>query len=121
MSRLPPVRTVDPLFRVVVEGLVTIDQPGADEATIGAVADEAAAHAAGMPDLTRFGVRMTGALLVVACLLPARGHLSRLPAGRRGQVLARMVGLPLVGEYVRLARGVGLVCFYDRADGADGP
>ena len=50
---------------------------------------------------------------VVVCLLPARGHLARLQAGRRGRLLAGLGRYPLVGEYVRLARGLGLVSYYD--------
>jgi len=103
------------VFEVVVEGLLALDMPDADGATTRAVAAAAAAHAAGMPDLARLGVRMAGAMLVTICLLPARGHLARLPPRRRGRLLDRFARVPVAGEYVRLARGIGLVCYYDRA------
>ena len=108
-------RSPDRVLQVVIEGLLTVDVPDADAATVRAVAAAAAAHAAGMPDLTRLGVRIVGALVLVACVLPAGGHLARLPARRRGRLLARVGRLPLLGEYIRLARGVGLVCYYERA------
>ncbi len=102
------------LFEVVVEGLLAVDVPDADASTRAAVAAEAAAHAAGMPDLTWSGVRLAGAALVVLCLPWARGHLERLPPECRGRVLGRFGRLPVVGEYLRLARGVGLACYFDR-------
>ena len=102
------------VFEVVVEGLLAVDLPDAEDATIRSVAATAATYAAGMPDLTRLGVRMAGAAVVVICLLPAGGHLDRLPATSRGRLLERFGRLPVAGEYVRLARGVGLVCYYDR-------
>ena len=115
VSDLAVPRSADSLFGVVVEGLLAVDLPDVEADIVRAVAAAAAAHAAGMPDLTRFGVRLAGVLLVSSCLVPAGGHLARLPARRRGRLLARVGRLPLVGEYVRLARGIGLVCYYDRA------
>ena len=108
-------RSPDRVLQVVIEGLLTVDLPDAEPGTVRAVAADAAAHAAGMPDLTRFGVRIVGALVLVTCVLPAGGHLARLPARRRGRMLGRVGRLPLLGEYMRLARGVGLVCYYERA------
>ena len=115
VSDLAAPRSTGRLFEVVVEGLLVVDLPDAGDDTIRAVAADAAALAAGMPDLTRLGVRVAGALLWSACLVPARGPLARLPAQRRGRLLVRVARLPLVGEYLRLARGIGLVCYYDRA------
>jgi hypothetical protein len=100
---------------VVVEGLLAVDLPDADRDTVRIAAAAAAAHADGMPDLQRLGVRVAGALLWSVCLLPARGQLTRLPPGQRGRLLTRLTRLPIVGEYVRLARGVGLVCYHDKA------
>ena len=115
VSDLATPRSTLPLFEVVVEGLLAVDLPDADSDTVRSVAAAAAAHAAGMPDLTRLGVRVAGALLWSACLVPARGRLSRLPPRQRGRLLTRLNRLPLVGEYVRLARGLGLVCYHDSA------
>ena len=108
-------RSPDRVLQVVIEGLLSVDVPDADAATVQAVAAAAAEHAAGMPDVTRLGVRAVGALVLVACVLPARGHVARLPAQRRGRLLTRVGRLPLLGDYIRLARGVGLVCYYERA------
>jgi len=102
------------VFEVVVEGLLAVDMPDEEGATTRSVAATAATYAAGMPDLTLLGVRMAGAAVVLICLVPARGHLARLPPVRRGRLLGRFGRLPVVGEYLRLARGVGLVCYYDR-------
>jgi hypothetical protein len=115
VSDLAAPSSADVIFEVVVEGLLAVDLPDAGDDTVRTVAAAAAAHAAGMPDLTRVGVRLVGALVVAVCLVPAGGHLARLPARRRGRLLTRVGRLPVVGEYVRLARGVGLVCYYDRA------
>ena len=115
VSDLAAPSSADLLFEVVVEGLLAVDLPDAGDDTVRAAAAAAAVHAAGMPDVTRLGVRLVGALVVGACLLPAGGHLARLPARRRGRLLTRVGRLPVMGEYIRLARGVGLVCYYDRA------
>ena len=104
------------VFEVVVEGLLAVNLPDVEGATTRSVAATAATYAAGMPDLTQLGVRMAGAAVVVICLLPARGHLDRLSATSRGRLLERFGRLPVAGEYIRLARGVGLVCYYDRPE-----
>ena len=107
------VRFPDRTLEAVIEGLLVIDLPEVDGDILRAAASAAAVQAGGMPDLTRVGVRLVGALVVAVCLLPARGHLGRLPAGRRGRLVARLGRFPLVGDYVRLARGLGLVAYYD--------
>ena len=90
-----------------------VNIPEADGDILRAAASAAAVQAGGMPDLTRLGVRLVGTLVVAICLLPARGNLARLPAERRGRLVAKLGRLPFVGEYVRLARGLGLVSYYD--------
>ena len=107
------VRSPDRILEAVIEGLLAVDVPEVDGAILRAAASAAAAQAGGMPDITRLGVRLVGTLLVAVCLLPARGHLARLPAGRRGRLVARWGRFPLLGEYLRLARGLGLVSYYD--------
>jgi hypothetical protein len=102
-------------FEVVVEGLLALDLPEADAATIRDAAAAAAGHASGLPDLTAFGVRAAEVALATLCSVPARGDLAGLPPGRRGEVVGRFARLPVIGEYVRLARGLGLACYYDRA------
>ena len=98
VSDLAAPRSTGRLFEVVVEGLLVVDLPDAGDDTIRAVAADAAALAAGMPDLTRLGVRVAGALLWSACLVPARGHLARLPAQRRGRLLVRVGQAPPGGR-----------------------
>jgi hypothetical protein len=107
------VRSPDRILEAVIEGLLAVDVPEVDETILRAAASAAAAQAAGMPDLTRLGVRLVGTLVLAVCLLPARGNLARLPAERRGRLVAKLGRLPLIGEYVRLARGLGLVSYYD--------
>ena len=113
MSTPAPVRSPDRILEAVIEGLLAVDVPEADGTIVRAAASSAALQAGGMPDLTRLGVRLVGTLLVAVCLLPARGHLGRLPARHSGRVVARWGRFPLLGEYVRLARGLGLVSYYD--------
>jgi hypothetical protein len=117
VSDAVPVRSPDHILEIVVEGLLAVDLPEAGDDEIREAAAAAAAHAAGMPDLSRVGIRFAGVVLVSACVVPARGHLAGLPSRRRGQLLAQLGGLPFVGEYLRLARGLGLVCYYDRVAG----
>ena len=113
VSNPAPGRSRDRLLEAVIEGLLTWES-GGRRRRVRAAARLAAGHAAGMPDLSRFGVRVAGAATVAVCLLPARGHLARLPAGRRGRLVAGLGRFPLVGEYVRLARGVGrYFSYYD--------
>ena len=113
VSTPAPVRSPDRILEVVIEGLLAVDVPEVDPTILRAAASAAAVQAGGMPDLTRLGVRLVGTVVVGVCLLPARGHLAALPAERRGRVVTRLGGLPLIGEYVRLARGLGLVSYYD--------
>lgn len=69
-----------------------------------------------MPDFTRFGVRVTGgvvyAVLSVLALAPYRS----VPERRRTEVALKLTrySIPLLGEFVRLTRGLGLVALHER-------
>ena len=80
VSTPAPVRSPDRILEAVIEGLLAVDVPEVDGTILRAAASAAAVQAGGMPDLTRLGVRLVGTLVVAVCLLPARGHLARLPA-----------------------------------------
>ena len=81
---------------------------------------DAAAHyiddsVAGMPDVTRFGVRIAGGAAYAALCVFARGSYRRSPEQQRAELAARLVGVPLpvLGEFGRLVRGLGLVAVHE--------
>lgn len=82
------------------------------------VADSVAA----MPDFTRFGVRVTGAVVYVVLSLLAARPFRSLPERRRTAVALKLTrfSVPLLGEFVRLTRGLGLVAVYERRGAATG-
>ncbi len=70
---------------------------------------------AAMPDFTRFGVRVAGAAAYgVLCVL-ARGSYRRRPEAERARLAARLTGVPLpvLGEFGRLTRGLGLAAVHE--------
>ena len=72
-----------------------------------------------MPDTLRFGVRMAGLASSGLLSLLGRGRFRTLPADRQRAAVAKFadLSLPVVGEYVRLTRGLGLVSVYESRSG----
>ena len=84
---------------------------GAPRRGRGRAADRVAAQVDRMPDVTRVGVRMAERACVSLLSVAAGGSFAAAPADRRAAALARVegLGLPLVGEYLRLVRSLALV------------
>lgn len=70
---------------------------------------------AAMPDFTRFGVRIAGAAAYAALCVMARGSYRRRSESDRALLAARLAGvpLPILGEFGRLTRGLGLVAVHE--------
>lgn len=64
-----------------------------------------------MPDFTRFGVKVSGAAVYLALSAMGRTSYRRLPEADRARLAARLMNtsLPILGEFGRLTRGLGLV------------
>jgi len=75
----------------------------------------------GMPDTLRLGVRTAAGVCGVLLVALGGGRLRRLPDARRRAAVSRLAGLPLpvVGEYVRMVRGLGLVSVYEGRSSTD--
>jgi hypothetical protein len=72
-----------------------------------------------MPDPTRWGVRLIGVALRMSCVVRVRRSFMKASPQQR-EILVRSVAgvrLPIVGEYVRLARGLALAGYYNHRDG----
>jgi hypothetical protein len=69
----------------------------------------------GMPDTLRLGVRTAAGVCGGLLAALGGGRFRRLPDARRRAAVSRLAGLPLpvVGEYVRMVRGLGLVSVYE--------
>jgi len=100
---------------LVATALLAHDLPGStvDEQTLAAnyVDDSVAA----MPDVTRAGVRMASAAVYVALSVMARAPYRRVDRQQQSQLAAKLAGvpLPILGEFSRLTRGLGLVGVYE--------
>ena len=64
-----------------------------------------------MPDFTRFGVRVSGAAVVATLSALGRRPYRSLSEDDRSRLAARLMStsLPILGEFGRLTRGLGLV------------
>ena len=71
---------------------------------------------AAMPDFTRFGVKVAGAATYGLLCVLARGSYRARPERDRGRLAERLAGvsLPVLGEFGRLTRGLGLVAVHER-------
>ena len=100
---------------LVAASLLVVDMPDSTwderEAAARYVDDSVAA----MPDFTRFGVRVAGAgAYGVLCVL-AGGSFRNRPERQRARLAARLTGVPLpvLGEFGRLTRGLGLAAVHE--------
>lgn len=70
---------------------------------------------AAMPDVTRAGVRLASIVVYAGLSVMARTPFRRAPLSRQSALAGRLgaVSLPVLGEFVRLTRGLGLVGIYE--------
>jgi hypothetical protein len=100
---------------LLTQALVRNDIPDATYDEVEAAAAQVAASIAKMPDVTRLGVRVTATALNAALSAYSGRPFSRLPVERQ-QVLATRLSrtsLPVLTEFVRLTRGLGIVSVYE--------
>ncbi len=106
------------LAALVAAAQLANDVPDAQPAEIEAAARYVDASVAGMPDITRAGVRVASAAASVVLGALGRSPYRRQSAQQRSRT-ARALGrlnLPVLGEFNRLTRGLGLVgVFEERA------
>jgi hypothetical protein len=100
---------------LLTRALVRNDIPDATEDEIEAAAAKVVASIESMPDVTRFGVRVTATALNAALTAYCRAPFGRLPAERQQVAANRLAGisLPILSEFVRLTRGLGIVSVYE--------
>jgi hypothetical protein len=103
------------LAREVTQALVAVDVPQAGQDEVEAAGRYVEESIQEMPDTLRFGVRTAGVLCGGLLAVLGRGRFSRLPEARRRAAVSGLarLSLPVVGEYVRLSRGLGLVAVYE--------
>ena len=100
---------------LLTRALVRNDIPDATDDEVEAAAAKVQASIESMPDVTRFGVRITATALdagLTAYLGESFGRLSQ----KRQQALAIRLAdtsLPILTEFVRLTRGLGIVSVYE--------
>lgn len=70
---------------------------------------------AAMPDVMRFGVNIAGAVAYAALSGLGRRSFHRVDEARRSELVVRLGGvtLPVVSEFGRLTRGLGLARIYE--------
>jgi hypothetical protein len=95
--------------------LVRNDIPDATEDEVVAAAAKVVDSIESMPDVTRYGVRVTATVLNAALTTYCRAPFGCLPAERQQVVANRLAGnsLPILSEFVRLTRGLGIVSVYE--------
>ena len=95
--------------------MVSVDVPSVGPAEAEVAGRYVEESVNGMPDTLRFGVRTAAALSGGLLAVLGRGRFSRLSDARRRAAVSGLARLPLpvVGEYVRLVRGLGLVSVYE--------
>jgi len=78
---------------------------------------------AAMPDVTRAGVRLASAAVYVALSAMARAPYRRVDPQRQSELAATLAGvpLPILGEFSRLTRGLGLVGVFEHRNRALAP
>lgn len=110
------------LAALVAAAHLTHDVPDAAPAEIEAAARYVDDSLAAMPDVIRVGVRVASAAAYVVLSGIGRAPYRRQNATRRSSSAAILgrVGLPVIGEFNRLTRGLGLVAIFEqRGQGAE--
>lgn len=101
---------------LVTESLLRHDLPASTWEERDAAARYVDDCVAAMPDFTRFGVRVAGAAAYSVLCVMARGSYRRRSEHERARLAARLasVPLPVLGEFGRLTRGLGLVAVHEQ-------
>jgi hypothetical protein len=103
------------LARDVTRALVSVDVEQVGPHEVDAAGRYVQESIENMPDTLRFGVRTAGTACLGLLTVLGRGRFSGLPEARRREAVSGLarLSLPVVGEYVRLVRGLGLVSVYE--------
>lgn len=112
MSRLSPDATRGySVPALVATALLAHDLPDSGPEEREAAARYVDDSVTAMPDVTRAGVALAGAAVYAALSLMGGGSYRRLSPERQSALAVRMAGvpLPIIGEFSRLTRGLGLV------------
>ena len=100
---------------LVATALLAHDLPDSSPAEREAAARYVDDSVTAMPDVTRAGVRLASGAVYAALSLLGRSPFRRLDLGRQSVLAARVaaVPLPILGEFSRLTRGLGLVGVFE--------
>lgn len=111
VSLTPPRDEANNVVALVTQSMLHHDLPDATADEVTAAIDFVEDSVAAMPDVTRFGVRLASIVVYTLLSIQARAPFRRLPLGRRATVAHALAGkpLPIIGEFFRLTRGLGLV------------
>jgi hypothetical protein len=109
------VRSSRTLPFLLTRALVRNDIPDATHDEIEAAAAKVQTSIESMPDVTRFGVQVTATALDAALIAYCGERFGRLPVARQQAVANRLArtSLPVLTEFVRLTRGLGIVSVYE--------
>ena len=100
---------------LLTRALVRNEIHDATEDEIEAAAAKVVASIESMPDVTRFGVRVSATVLNAALTAYCRAPFGRLAAEQQQALARRLAGisLPILSEFIRLTRGLGIVSVYE--------
>jgi hypothetical protein len=100
---------------LLTRALVRNDIPDATDDEVEAAAAKVQASIESMPDVTRFGVRITATALDAGLAAYCGESFGRLSPKRQKALAIRLAdtSLPILTEFVRLTRGLGIVSVYE--------
>jgi hypothetical protein len=100
---------------LLTRALVRNDIPDASDDEVEAAAAKVQASIDAMPDVTKLGLRLTSTALNVALTACLREPYGRLSPERQQAIANRLAdtSLPILTEFVRLTRGLGIVSVYE--------
>lgn len=106
---------------LVATALLDRDLPDATDAELESASRYVDDSVAAMPDITRAGVRVASTLVYAGLSLLGRAPYRRQSPLVQAELAARLVALrlPVVAEFGRLTRGLGLVGVFERRTGPD--
>ncbi len=100
---------------LLTRALVRNDIPDVTDVEVEATAAKVQASIDLMPDITRFGVRLTSTALEAALTACCHAPFGRLSPERQRAIANRLAdtSLPVLTEFIRLTRGLGIVSVYE--------